>query len=465
MTRLPPQLGRRTFLGQAGVACAALTGLDGALRGALRDMRASLVPAPQDPRPFTMLSLGDSVMWGQGLAPASKFTTQVRDWVAGQTGRPVTLHNYSRSGASILPDKSLKKVEPWMNDRSLGEVPCRWPYITEQVKIAAADLAAQGIAPESVEFVLLDGGINDVGVTRILSIDPAVGAAEIATDAQRVTGPAMRRLLDDAKARFPTAKILVTGYFQIASAESNFFAIAQLIEALTSTATGVMGAPAGGAGLVLTPFLQAKLIAQSEAWYTESTRVLGEAVAAARGATHPTFGTVRVAFAPIPWLPSHCYAAGDTRLWQVGPPADEVYDARQAACWSTGQLGPTCRDAKMGHPNPAGARAYTAACIARLAQYVPEWRGLRALAACVEMYPPPVAGSQTTITVHAVDKLDPATRIAGTARIGATTFATGVPRAVTLCRSGAGGGCDPIVVSAPGYADLTISSYWPASGS
>jgi hypothetical protein len=445
--------GRRAFLGRAAVACATLAGMD----GAFRELRAAF-PSPRQADPFTMLSLGDSVMWGQGLAPASKFSTQVRDWVAAQTGRPVTLHNYARSGATILPDKSLKQIKPWMNDRRLGEVPCSWPYITEQVKIAATDLSAQGIAPEKVKLILLDGGINDVGVTRILSVDPGVGAAEIATDAQRITGPGMRRLLDDAKARFPAAKILVTGYFQIASAESNFFAIAQLIEALTSTATGLAGMPAGGVGLVMTPPLKLKLIAQSEAWYAESTRVLRDVVSAARGPAHPVFGTVRVDFSPIPWTPANCYAAPSTLLWPVGPPADEAYDDRQAACASVGNPGPTCRDAKMGHPNPAGARAYTAACTGRLAQYLTEWRGLRTLAACIEMYPPPAAGSSTTVTVRATDKQNPTVQVAGTARIGATTFPTGTPRALTLCRST---GCDPIVVSAPGYADLMITNYWP----
>ena len=117
------------------------------------------------------------------------------------------------------------------------------------------------------------------------------------------------------------------------------------------------------------------------------------------------------------------------------------------------------------HPNPAGARAYTAACIARLAQYVPEWRGLRTLAACLEMNPPPAVGTPTSVTVHVVDKLNPATRVAATARTGTTTFPTGTPVPLTLCRTAATGGCSPIVVSAPGYADLVISNYWPVPGS
>lgn len=90
---------------------------------------------------------------------------------------------------------------------------------------------------------------------------------------------------------------------------------------------------------------------------------------------------------------------------------------------------------------------------------------MRPLAACVEMYPPPAIGTPTTITVHAMDKANPPTRVAGTARTGTTTFPTGTPVSLTPCYAPpTGSGCAPIVVRAPGYTDLAISNYWAPSG-
>src|SRR6476659_2815415 len=57
-------------------------------------------------RPFRMLVLGDSVMWGQGLADEHKFTYLVRQWICAQRnngGCPdqtdVQIHIEAHSGA------------------------------------------------------------------------------------------------------------------------------------------------------------------------------------------------------------------------------------------------------------------------------------------------------------------------------------------------------------------------------
>jgi len=479
---------RRTFVKDAALAAVAAGGFSSGV-GALSVLFAQPAPGNAKPhadtgthglRPFNMICLGDSVMWGQGLRDSSKFSSQVKDWLQKEMpGRPINRFVYARSGATIapaadVPDESA--VQAWMNNRTLGEVPCSWPWIRRQVTIARDDLASQqGIAREWVDLVLLDGGINDVGVTTVLDPNPfgPIDAQAIRGLAIQRCGDAMRSLLPQVRNIFPNAKILVTGYFPIVSEESDLTAIGALLAVLFTPGAFLLGYP-----------LRNRLAQQSSAWYEASNAQLKLAVAGINQKqgdimyhTHPA------AFAQIPWGPRNSYACPDSYLWLVGVPVDEVWDSRQAACRAAGVgLRPTCRDAKMGHPNPAGANVYASACIAHLRQYLPEWRGEKMMSACVEMDPIPAVGTATTLTVHATERGTSGKAVPGTVRVGTATFSTDTPVPLSLCTqktvstvepSGRARGkplretdtvtvCTPITVSAPGYVDVVIENYLSA---
>jgi hypothetical protein len=139
----------------------------------------------------------------------------------------------------------------------------------------------------------------------------------------------------------------------------------------------------------------------------------------------------------------------------------------------------------MGHPNPAGARAYTSACTAHLNQYLPEWRGAKLMSACVEMDPMPAAGTATTLTVHATQiGTNGRMTVPATVRVGTATFPTDTPVPLTLCTNqtrtvgGAAAStgrereereratvtvCTPMTISAPGYVDVVIKNYLAAT--
>ena len=140
-----------------------------------------------------------------------------------------------------------------------------------------------------------------------------------------------------------------------------------------------------------------------------------------------------------------------------------------------------CLEAKSGHPNPAGAAAYAEACKTQLNRYLPEWLGLKQMAACVEMDPMPRAGVQTSLTVYATaDGPTGRMKVPGTVRIGNQTYPTDRPVPVTLCsgsrlvsvdRSGTRVerevgervvSCEPITVSAAGYVDVVVRDYLKA---
>jgi lysophospholipase L1-like esterase len=106
-----------------------------------------------------MLVVGDSLMWGQGLQESEKFYSLVK--VAIQERNPgVTVRAIVRahSGATIGWNKGGTA------ERLDGEIPTSYPTIQQQVEEFTGPPEAKAI-----DLVLVDGGINDVKVDRILN--------------------------------------------------------------------------------------------------------------------------------------------------------------------------------------------------------------------------------------------------------------------------------------------------------
>ncbi len=460
----PGAVNRRTFVKEAALAAAAGSGLTGGLGGLSRLLAqpysSGLSPlvvqgAGQD-RPFNMICLGDSIMWGQGLTESTKFTYLIKTWLESLLpGRSVNRLVYARSGATLAPDKDVpdeSHVQAWMNDRTLGEVPCSWPWVRQQVVVARADLAGRRMAADDVDLVLLDGGINDIRIGKLLNVDTSPETIQALSVAY--CRSVMFTVLAQVRNNFPRAKILVTGYFPIASEQSNLDALAVLLSFLLLWQ-----------GPSVNDAIKRKLTTLSDTWYQASNSDLAGAVAQLNGradASSPSSSTPPAAFAMIPWEASHSYAAPDSRLYIAGLPNDPVYEQRRRGCDAAGPAkrgDPLCLDAKIGHPNPSGAEAYADACQTQLRQYLPEW-GARMISACVDMDPMPTSGMPTTLTVRAttVGPTGP-TPLPATVRVRGLTFPTGSPVSVSLCT---GSVCEPITVSAPGYVDVVIRDYLKA---
>lgn len=453
---------RRTFVNDAALAAAAAWGLPGGL-GARGGLLAQPRPSvPRSPaaletgrnRAFNMICLGDSVMWGQGLLESTKFTSLIATWLESMLpGRSVDRFVYARSGATLVPDEEVRDeshVKPWMNNRALGEVPCSWPWVRQQVSAARADLPGRRLTPDDVDLVLLDGGINDIGITTLLNPDQSPD--QIRAQSVVFCGSVMLGVLTQVRDSFPRAKILVTGYFPIVSAQSDLGALAVFLSFLLLWQ-----------GPSVTDAIKSKLATLSDAWYAASNADLAGAVAALNsrsgGASGSSSSSSPAAFAMIPWAVEHSYAASSSRLYLAGPPHDPVFWQRQSACATAGKPGPLCFDAKIGHPNTSGAAAYAEACQSQLRPYLPGW-GAKVIRACVEMEPMPAPGVETTLTVHATtDGPTGRTTLPATVRVGGRTFPTGTPVTLTPCTNG---GCEPITVSAPGYLDAVVRDYLQA---
>src|SRR5215510_2449522 len=102
-----------------------------------------------------MVVLGDSVLWGQGLNPEDKFYSLVQAALTGNLD-PQSSVVLAHSGATI-------GVGVTTNVAAIdGEVPTSYPTILQQCE-SFTD------SPESVDLVLMNGGLNDIDFRLILS--------------------------------------------------------------------------------------------------------------------------------------------------------------------------------------------------------------------------------------------------------------------------------------------------------
>jgi len=158
-----------------------------------------------------LVAIGDSVVWGQGLRHADKFTTL---FYRALTGREWPEEDMlARSGAIVGVGREGEPISPDLvpDQKARNEVPFDFPTILEQVDDA--------IGAENTDIVILDGGINDV-LARVLSNTDNEDELDAAIRAACYDG--MLTVLQMARERFSRAVILVLGYYPLLSTHSDW---------------------------------------------------------------------------------------------------------------------------------------------------------------------------------------------------------------------------------------------------
>ena len=364
-----------------------------------------------------MLVLGDSILWGQGLAEQNKISYKVQEWLCKETGRPVKVWREAHSGAVIKEGEPavIKEGEPTESQHAAdtknevfreldGEINVGRPTIREQLSHSLSRFKG----PE-VDLVLMDGCINDFNFVNLLDPDKPLDQIENRTKA--VCYQRMKPLLDEVAQSFPNARIIVTGYYPIItekSARNVFYRFA----------VGQMFAREKQKWLFKDSKKQSfkKLVAASRQWAESSNTWLRRSVdeanenAGQRIKFAPTnyqpdagFGSIGSGFA----APKKTSLLWTSRLSSTGRggiskflyvlfvlrlrllrPNDEVYAHRKQVCGALGLSSReerTCQFAAYGHPNRMGVQEYVESISTQLRGFVQSSDWLRAKPASAEM--------------------------------------------------------------------------------
>ena len=285
---------------------------------------------------FRMITLGDSVTWGQGLPEDEKFDRLVQEALKPLHPEGVTLERLAHSGAIIGPGSGRTATG--------GEAPVSSPTVLEQL--------AQVPSPGTADLVILTGGINDVGIAKILN--PLSLIPSLRRRVEEACHDSMLSLLGAARAKFrkPECRIVVTGYYTILSDKSRPLQIPDLL-ALQ--------------GMSVSEFVDESvffdlLSDRCEEFFTRSDAALRAAVADA--------GDARITFVSSGFTDENAvFVPGTSLLWGLTEdlePEDPVAGPRRLQCDLTfNQVGDLlrreqCYRASAGHPNVQGAIQYAA---------------------------------------------------------------------------------------------------------
>ncbi len=288
----------------------------------------------------TLLVIGDSVVWGQGLAEEHK-TASI---VARHLGAKMEM--LAHAGAKIGLRDSYSVTMP------SGEVPCFFPTILQQLHGYAGD-------PGDVRCVLMNGGINDVEIQRVFN--PMVPQYELELHTRNYCGRDMLALLRKVTRRFPNAVVLLLGYYPGVSHQSR----REGVELLYSLVHGVQFAP------VCEPDLFRDAVVEHclRFWRLSNGLMRGAAESVNREA-----GATRALFVESGMTEANAAYAPQSLVWELDlddpeRAPDEVAQAREAtaALVATGPLQMRqCRLSSAGHPNVAGAACMAEQCIQAL---------------------------------------------------------------------------------------------------
>src|SRR5438270_2761966 len=131
---------------------------------------------------FRIVVLGDSVPWGQGLEPAEKFHALVQAAIPNSESSLL-----AHSGATIGVGVPLTEAQVD------GEVPTAYLTILQQC-------GAFDDAPETVDLVIINGGINDINFRFI--INPLTDSAHLKDSIRQHCFQDMKTLLERVAAKF-----------------------------------------------------------------------------------------------------------------------------------------------------------------------------------------------------------------------------------------------------------------------
>lgn len=339
----------------------------------LFDGYRSIGTAPALVAAFRIATFGDSIVWGQGLLPPQRFPSLVAATITARQNRRIAVYtadHCAHSGAVVvIAGEPLNTAIPRPANVFTGECPNAGASITGQVNAWPTRFPTE---LSEIDLVIIDGGINDVRISNILDPSPTASDTALAARTTALCDLAMRPLLLNVLATFPSARVVVTGYYPIVSMSSDVNFLIPLIGSLgllagvvTTLVSFVPGVVPIGFGLIESALIQLWIRARLSTRSAVFSATANTALASAVTATTAAAPTRRIALAVPQFGPDNAIFAPDSFLYGVTSALtaeDPVAPMRMAACGSD----PITDIASIGHPNAKGAQAYADAITAVL---------------------------------------------------------------------------------------------------
>ena len=220
-----------------------------------------------------------------------------------------------------------------------GEVPDEWPSIWTQIKGAPG-------SKDKRTCILVDGGINDVGVFNI--VNPFYNPSKLRAQTKKACYENLLDVLLKLVGKYKGAEVYVAGYYQILASGARKADLARFLYT-----RGVCDAKA----LVAVNFVS-KAVANSRIFWQDSDKHIQAAAGQAHKEALKTSGSVK--FVNSGFKASDGLFGSRSLLFKPGQ-VDPQADDRIVPCWNAirkGRSGLHCFPAATGHPNTAGVIRY-----------------------------------------------------------------------------------------------------------
>jgi lysophospholipase L1-like esterase len=282
-----------------------------------------------------MLVLGDSIPWGLGLQEGNKFHSIVASRIGAELG-------YSKVHKKVLAHSGAilgTNTETYAGDTEVhGEVNRDYPTIFQQCD------AFDGLK-RSIDLILVDGGINDIGVSNLLN--PFLDDSSLQDKIDTVFYSNMKALLRKLTRQYPNAIVIVTSYYAIVSNGTNFEKLEAWLSAL-------------GLVVKVLDLFEEDVIEQSRLFSAHSRTMLQKAISE----VNESLREERVHFAIPHFTDYNAVFASKSWLWGLDRVddgvrvTDEVSGTRFRECekYDSGVF--LCKISSVGHPNVTGAQKY-----------------------------------------------------------------------------------------------------------
>ncbi len=303
---------------------------------------------------MNIVVFGTSIMWGQGLEESDKIHSVLARMVQQRyPDQQVKVTFLAHSGAST-GFKADGSLDTHREPRIDGEVPTLYPTVVQEIE----EFDGLKIAPESIDVVVLDAGINDVHVHKIL--DPLITPHQIEAQVEIYCHSHMLLLIRQLLDKFKNAQIIMIAYYEFITEPSEEGFVQKLAHAFGKAPGGVI---VDAALDVAKGLIKQRLLTNCDT-FSESSLAAFQKTAAELNAQMS--GKPRVFVARPDFRPEHSAFTDDPWLFGVRDdltPEDSLAAQRAQACAAAGERADKifCKSASIAHPNPKGAKAYAEA--------------------------------------------------------------------------------------------------------